>query len=187
MWPWGHLGVAYILYSLYSRGRFRRPPRPEPALAVVIGSQFADLIDKPLAWGLGILPGGRTLAHSLVFAGILIVVVYAIAFATERVETATAFILAHLSHLIADLPPRLLLGYPVGTEFLFWPFLPQPAFGYNERVFEPPAVVEFIVTPLTDPLLFSLFELLLFGLAIGLWYLDGRPGLQYIRIRSSTA
>ena len=63
MWPWGHLGVAYLLYSLYSRGRFRRPPRPEPTLAVVFGSQFADLVDKPLAWGLG--PPRRSNARTL--------------------------------------------------------------------------------------------------------------------------
>lgn len=182
MWPWGHVGVAYLLYSLYSRGRFRRPPRPEPALAVVLGSQFADLVDKPLAWWLGILPGGRTLAHSLVFAGVLIVVVYAAALARDRVETATAFVLGHLSHLVADLPPRLVLGYPFGSEFLFWPFLPQPAFGYGERLFEPPVAVELVVTPFTDPLTFALFEVSLFGLALGLWIVDDRPGLEYVRL-----
>ena len=181
MWPWGHLGVAYLLYSLYTRGRFGRSPRPEPALAVVVGSQFADLIDKPLAWGLGILPGGRTLAHSLAFAVVLIVVVYAVALVADRIETATAFVLAHLSHLLADLSPRLLLGYPFGSEFLFWPFLSGPAFGYSERVFEPPVSVERLVTPLTDPFVFALFELSLFGLAIGLWYVDGCPGLRYVR------
>ena len=183
MLPWGHFGVAYLVYSLYARGRFRRPPRPEPALAVVFGSQFADLIDKPLAWWLGILPSGRSLAHSLVFAAVLIVVVYAAALALERVETATAFVIAHLSHLLADLPPRLFLGYPFNAEFLFWPFLPQPAFAYGDRLFEPPAVVEFVVTPLTDPFVFSVFQIALFGLALALWYVDGCPGLQYVRAR----
>ena len=183
MWPWGHFGVAYLLYSLYARGRFRRPPRPEPALAVLVGSQFADLIDKPLAWGLGILPGGRTLAHSLVFAAVLIVVVYGVAIAYDRVETATAFVIAHLSHLLADLPPRLLLGYPFGSEFLFWPVLTHPAFGWNERYFEPPWFVEVVATPLTDPTTFALFEVALFALAVGLWIVDGCPGLEYVRDR----
>ena len=180
MWPWGHLGVAYLLYSLYSRGRFRRPPRPEPALAVVVGSQFADLVDKPLAWGLGVLPGGRTLAHSLLFAAGLIVIVYAAAFVRGRVETATAFVIAHLSHLLADLPPRLFLGYPFGSEFLLWPILTHPAFEYNERLFEPPAVVELIVTPFTDPLVFFALDVSLFVLALGLWYVDSCPGLRYV-------
>ena len=183
MWPWGHLGVAYLLYSLYARGRFGRPPRPEPALAVLVGSQFADLIDKPLAWWFGILPGGRTLAHSLFFAAFLLGVVYALGFALDRVETATAFAIAHLSHLAADLPPRLALGYPRGTEFLLWPLLEQPTFEWNQRLFEPPTVVETVVTPLTDPQLFLAFEFVLFGLALALWYVDGCPGLEYLRRR----
>lgn len=181
MWPWGHVAVAYLLYSVYARGRFGRPPRPEPALAVVVGSQVADLIDKPLYWWAGVLPSGRSLAHSLLFAAVLIVTVYAVAILLDRIETATAFVIAHLSHLLADLPPRVFLGYPFGSEFLLWPFLAQPAFGYGERLFEPPAAVELAVTPLTDPFTFALFEVALFALALGLWYVDGRPGLGYVR------
>ncbi len=180
MFPWGHIAVAYLLYSLYSHGRFRRPPRPEPVLAVAIGSQFADLIDKPLAWGLGILPGGRTLAHSLFFAAGLLVIVYAAGFALGRVETATAFSIAHLSHLLADLPPRLALGYPFGSEYLLWPVLSEPVFSYSEQVFEPPALVVLLVTPLTDTVTFLVFEFVLFVVAIGLWVADGYPGLEYV-------
>jgi hypothetical protein len=183
MWPWGHLGVAYLLYSLYSRGRFGRAPRPEPVVAVIVGSQFADLIDKPLAWWVGVLPSGRSLAHSLLFAAVLIVVVYAAGVALGRLETATAFVIAHLSHLLADVPPRFFLGYPFDAEFLLWPLLSQPAFDYHERVFEPPAVVELVVTPFTDPVVFAALEVVLLGLALALWYVDGRPGLRYVRFR----
>jgi hypothetical protein len=186
MWPWGHLGVAYLLYSVYARGRFRRAPRAEPALAVLVGSQFADLIDKPLAWWVGILPSGRSLAHSLFFAAALILVVYAVGFVLGRLETATAFVVAHLSHLLADVPPRAFLGYPFETEFLVWPLLEQPTFRYGEQLFEPPAIVELVVAPLTDPLVFFLFEWVLFGAAIALWYVDGCPGLEYVRGRRPT-
>ncbi|SEV81527.1 metal-dependent hydrolase [Natrinema salifodinae] len=178
MWPWGHLGVAYLLYSIYCHGRFRRPPRPGPVLAVVLGSQFADLIDKPLAWGFGILPSGRTLAHSLLFAGALIGIVYAVALVRGRVELATAFVIAHLSHPLADLPPRAFLGYPFGSEFLFWPFLSAPAFDYGESLFEPPAVIELVASPFTDPLLFFLANTALFVFALGVWCVDGCPGLR---------
>lgn len=184
MWPWGHLGVAYLLYSLYAHARFRRPPRLEPALAVVVGSQFADLIDKPLAWGLGVLPGGRTLAHSLLFAGGLIVAVYAASIVRGRVETATAFVIAHLSHLVGDLPPRAFLGYPFGAEFLLWPVLTYPAFDYSERLFESAAVVKRVVSPLTDPVLFFFSNIAVFVFALGVWYVDGCPGLRYLRFRS---
>ena len=180
MLPLGHLGVAYLLYSLYAHARFRRPPRPEPVVAVVVGSQFADLIDKPL-WLVGVFPTGRDLAHSLLFAVVLLAAVYLVAIALGRVETATAFAIAHLSHLAADLPPRLALGYPFGTEFLLWPVVPHHTFDYNERLFDPPATVETVVTPLTDPATFLAFEFVLFGLAVGLWLLDGCPGLEYGR------
>lgn len=183
MWPWGHLGVAYLLYSLCARGRTRRPPRPEPVLAVVLGSQFPDLVDKPLAWGLGVLPGGRTLAHSLLVAGAVIGVGYAVASARRRVETATAFAIGYLSHLAADLPPRVFLGYPFGSEFLLWPLLSQSAFGFTERAFDPPAIVELVVTPVVDPLVRFLLDGVLFVLALGLWYVDGRPGLERWRAR----
>ena len=182
MWPWGHFGVAYIVYSLYSRGRFGRSPRPEPALAAIFGSQFADLIDKPLGW-LGVFPHGRFLAHSLLATGIVILAVYAAAIALDRLETATAFVLAHLAHLVADIPPRAYLGYPNDTEFLFWPFLSHPTFTYHERLFEPPAIVEFVVTPFTHPGIFFLLEIPLFAAGLTLWYLDGCPGLDYVRSR----
>lgn len=185
MWPWAHLGFAYILYSLYARGRFGRPPRPEPVLAVAFGSQLPDIVDKPLAW-YGVLPSGRSLAHSLLFAAVLVIVVYAVGVVLDRVETATALVIAHLSHLVTDLPPRVALGYPSGSEYLFWPFLSQNTFRYRAQAFEPPVAVEVIVTPFTDPVLFSLYGVFLFVTALGLWYVDGCPGLQYVRSGSST-
>lgn len=183
MWPWGHLGVGYLLYSLYARGRHGRPPRPGPALAAALGSQFPDGIDKPLAW-LGVLPGGRTLAHSLLFAGAVIAVVYATAVVYDQVKSATAFALAYLSHLATDLPPRLLLGYPYGSEFLLWPVLSQSTFEFRQQVFEPPAAVEFVAVPLTDPRTYLLVQFAVFVLAIGLWYVDGCPGREFLRVRS---
>ncbi len=138
------------------------------------------MIDKPL-WVLNVFPTGRDLAHSLFFAASLIVVVYAIGFARGWTETATAFVIAHLSHVAADIPLRALLGYPFGTEFLFWPVLPHFTFGFSERWFEPPALVETVVTPLTDSTTFLAFEGVLFALVIVLWYADGCPGLEYLR------
>lgn len=182
MWPWGHFGVAYILYALYSRKRFDRPPRPEPAVAVLFGSQLADLIDKPLQW-IGVFPYGRFVAHSLVFAVALITGVYVAAFVFDRVETATAFAIAHLSHLLADLTPRVFIGYPFGIEFLFWPVLSYTTFGFNEQTYYPPLILELLIQPFTYPLVFFLLDVSLFGLGLALWYSHGCPGLETIRSR----
>ena len=68
MWPWEHLAVGYIAFSVMQRVGGRQGV---PALAVValaLGTQLPDLIDKLLGWGIGILPGGRSLGHSLLFA-----------------------------------------------------------------------------------------------------------------------
>lgn len=178
MWPWGHVGVAYLVYSGYTRGRFRRPPRPEAAVAVVIGALLADLIDKPLAWGVGVFPTGRDLAHSLFFAGALLLLAAIAAAGRDWGDPAAAFVIAHLSHLVGDLPRRAFLGYPFGTEFLLWPVLSHRTFQYSKQLFEAPAVVELIVAPLTEPLPFFIVNIALFLLALGVWDRDGRPGLQ---------
>jgi len=185
MLPWGHFAVAYLLYSPYSRRRYGRSPTPRAVLALLAGAVFADVVDKPLGWGLGLIPS-RSLGHSLVFAIPLFVAVYAAAVRYDHVATATAFAVSHLAHLATDLRPRLLLGYPIRSRYLVWPIVTERQFSYRERVFEPPWVVELLVTPLTYRPVFLLFELVLFGLAVRRWTLDGRPGWAFVRKRVGT-
>lgn len=59
MLPLGHLAFAYLWYVAYAAvGTHRLPAR------LAVGSQFPDLVDKPLAY-LGVLTYGRSLAHSV--------------------------------------------------------------------------------------------------------------------------
>ncbi|RKD95758.1 metal-dependent hydrolase [Halopiger aswanensis] len=173
MWPWGHLAVAYLLYTAYAHRRFDRPPLALPALAVAVGSQFPDLIDKPFAWNFDVLPGGRTLTHSLLFGAVLSVLVLAAADRFERRDVGVGFLIGHYSHLVADIPPSVLRGDLSGTEYFLWPVL------------EPPA--EDPVAGLLDAILhyyeLGPYEIVQFGLfAIGalVWYRDGMPGLAYV-------
>lgn len=182
MLPWGHFAVAYLLYSPYARRRYGHPPSPRAMLALLVGVAFADLVDKSLGWGLGIIPS-RSLGHSLLLAVPLIAVVYAVAVHYDRVASATAFALAHLTHLFTDIRPRLLLGYPIRNRYLVWPIISRRIYSYRERVFEPPWLVEVLVTPLTYRPVFLLLELVLFGLALWRWDADGRPGADYVRSR----
>lgn len=174
MYPWGHVAVAYILYSVYSWGRHRRPPGATATVAVVVGALFADIVDKPLAL-LGVFPGGRYVAHSLLFVPFLLAVVTILAYGFDRPESVAAFALAHLSHLLADLPPRVLQGYPFGTEYLFWPVLSRPTFFYHDQLFDPPTVVALVGQSLTDPLVMRGLEASLFVFAVALWVSDGCP------------
>ena len=76
MWPWEHAAVAYLCWAALDR----RAARSEGAavVAVLVGSQFPDLIDKPLSWVFQVLPTGQSLAHSLLFALPLIGLVVAL-------------------------------------------------------------------------------------------------------------
>lgn len=170
MWPWGHLAVAYLLYSLFVRVRFGRPPRAMPALAVAMGSQLPDLIDKPLAWELGLLVSGRSLAHSISFTLLLLSAVYAIAVPTGHRESATAFVIGHATHLVTDLPLMTVTGDFSGTIYLFWPFLGPPAYDESSGI-----LVAFSGHSIT---VYSAVQLALFVVAIIVWYRDGLPGLR---------
>ncbi|RLM56889.1 metal-dependent hydrolase, partial [Halorubrum sp. Atlit-26R] len=64
MLPLGHLAFAYLWYALYAASSTHRLPARLALLPLAVGSQFPDLIDKPLAY-IGVLTYGRSLAHSL--------------------------------------------------------------------------------------------------------------------------
>jgi hypothetical protein len=53
---------AYVLV------RNRGLPSRALSFAVFVGSQFPDLVDKPLAQELVVIPSGRVFVHSLLFA-----------------------------------------------------------------------------------------------------------------------
>ncbi|ADD06254.1 DUF457 family protein [Natrialba magadii ATCC 43099] len=174
MWPWGHLAVAYLLYTAYTHYRFDRPPRALPLIALAIGSQFPDLIDKPLAWSVSVLPGGRTLGHSLLFAALLIPAVLLVAARLDRQQIGIAFLIGHVSHLVADLPPSVLRGDLAGTEFLLWPLIEQPPEDPVDGILD--AILNYYAL---GP--YEWFQFALFALAILVWYRDGLPGLATVR------
>ena len=60
MLPWGHLAVGYLAYSLAVRVRSGGPPAGLAVAALAVGTQFPDLIDKPLVSWVSVLPSGRS-------------------------------------------------------------------------------------------------------------------------------
>lgn len=89
MWPWEHLAVGYIGYSLSVRLAGRGVPRPRPVVALAVGTQFPDLVDKPLSWTLGVLPSGHSLAHSLFAALPLATLAVTVGVALDRRRDGT--------------------------------------------------------------------------------------------------
>ncbi|WIV67421.1 metal-dependent hydrolase [Natrialbaceae archaeon AArc-T1-2] len=110
MWPWEHLAVAYVLYSLITNVVVRESPSAHETVAVVLGSQLPDLVDKPLAWMAGITETGYAIGYSIFVAPFVWLVAYGIARRRRSPRLAGAFSLAYLSHLVTDVRNPLRMG-----------------------------------------------------------------------------
>lgn len=180
MLPWEHLAVGYLGYSVCVRLFARRAPGGAAALALALGTQFPDLVDKPLAWSVGVLPSGYSLAHSLFVAVPLSVLVATSAWGLGRSRVGVAFAFGYLSHLPADVfYPLLVGGAPVYSTVL-WPLVPasDPAAtaGFLETVRR--LFGRYVTELATDEArAYLAAELGLLASAFLLWLLDGTPPL----------
>jgi hypothetical protein len=171
MLPLGHAAVGYLCYTLSTRVRHDTVPRGSSVLVALFGTQFPDLVDKPLAWGVGVLPAGRTLAHSLLVLVPLCLLAYVLTRHSLRSELAVAFTVGALSHALVDALPSL--WSTASISFLLWPVL---------SVHSPEgslSVLAVVGAALTSP--WFLLELLLAVLALFVWHRDGVPGLATVR------
>jgi len=158
MWPWGHAAVAVLtfwtlvraraLLRAYPRlrdralGRDRERARANVAdatdavpgmgrsaiVAVLLGSQVPDLVDKPLAWGVPLLPTGRSLGHSLLVAVPVIVAVLVLARRRNRGLAGVAFAVGYVTGILTDVPSGVFEGDFSRATFLVWPLLPLPSY-----------------------------------------------------------
>lgn len=173
MWPWAHLAVGYLVYTASTHARRGRSPTGLATLAVAGGTQLPDAIDKPLAWTVGVLPSGRSLAHSLLVASLVVAVAFAVARRYDRQSLATAFGAGYLSHLAADGLQSLVAGEYVYLSYLGWPVLPPPPYGVEQGFVGHVTSVTF--TP------YFAFQLALTAVAGVAWWRDARPGLVPLR------
>lgn len=134
MWPWGHAVVAYGVFTLLSILYRRRPLRGAEAVAVVVGSQFPDLIDKPLGWTVALLPSGRSLGHSLITWVVLSAIILFVFSRLDRRHLAPPVIVGYLVGIVTDLSPAVLDGDFSRVTFLLWPVLPSPEFDVEPSI-----------------------------------------------------
>jgi len=128
MWPWGHAAVAYLVLTVLAQIHRQELPRRDETVVVLVASQLPDIIDKPLAWTVGVLPTGRSLGHSLLTALVLIAFVAVLAHRHDRHSLAMAFGIGYITHLLTDLPSAVLAGDFSRATFLLWPLLPSPVY-----------------------------------------------------------
>ncbi|ACV11267.1 putative membrane-bound metal-dependent hydrolase [Halorhabdus utahensis DSM 12940] len=185
MWPWGHAAVGYLCYvgiaTITGDRRYGLP-----VLAVLLGTQFPDLIDKPLAWTVPLLPSGRSLAHSLVTTGPVLLGALLIAYRARPrrsyLVATLGFALGHVTHVLGDGLHAFLDGMYSDLSYLAWPVLAPPAYETEQsfiahfQQFEPTGTV--------------LFEFALVGLAIAVWVIlrvrSGGRSLWFRRLRKMT-
>jgi hypothetical protein len=184
MWPWGHAALGYLLYVVYVWLQTRGRPAGRGVLALLLGTQTPDLIDKPLAWYLGVLDYGRSLAHSVLTGGLILLAVVLYLRHRGHRGLATAFAIGYLSHLAGDSYTFALAGNWGDLAFLVWPLLPIPG-AENE--------LEGLLAHLARLDASAIYSegVLLAGGVFVLWLLQGAPGLwstiRWLRHAAGTA
>lgn len=168
MWPWGHLAVGYLVWSLYTRRMYQRPPRASETWVVIAVTQFPDLVDKPLAWSFSILPSGRSLAHSAFTLVLLSSLVVYIARQYDRPTLGVAFSAAYASHLLSDALRPALAGDFGYLGYLLWPLVSVS----SEEGWSLVAIAR--SASIGN---FSGYHGVALVCCVGLWLLDGAPGI----------
>jgi hypothetical protein len=182
MFPWEHLAFGYLLYSGLVRLATGGPPRDAAVLWLAVGTQFPDLVDKPLAWSFDVLTSG-VLVHAIPVAVPAVVVLLVVARATGRTRVAAGFAVGWLSHIAADVLYPLMLGNSPAFGVFLWPFVTRPA-GIDRTFTE--NLVRYLGRYLdhltaAEAATFLAAELALLGGALVVWHWDGRPGAAPVR------
>jgi len=179
VWPWEHLAFGYLLFSPSVRLSAARPPTGVEAAVLAFATQLPDLIDKPLAWWLGVLPSGLSLGHSVFFAVPAAAVVWVVARRADAPGVGAAFGVGYLSHLVGDVAFNSLDG-TVTVGFLFWPAVSRPPGGGTALLARVAELWGQFRTFLGTPLgrLYLVAEAVLLALALALWVADGAPGIR---------
>lgn len=186
MFPWGHLAVGYLCYSVICH-LFGRTPSGPATVALALGTQFPDLVDKPLSWTFDLLPAG-VFAHTVFVTAAVSVLVLAVAARHSRTDLGVAFVLGYLSHLPADVLPSIAFGGDPNYWFLFWPVMARPGADVSNPVVGPGAGAGLLtnakyyfgqyVDQLVGPVGVAYVGFLCCALA--LWLYDGHPGTAVV-------
>ena len=182
MWPWTHLAIGYLLYSISVHALLRRPPCERAALTLAVATQFPDFVDKPLAWLLGVVPG-HSVAHSLFIVGPFILAGMIAAGYDNRPEVGAAWAVGYLSHLVGDVfSPMAVLEMDIDLGFLFWPVISVPMSthgGFIQTVlYYATESIAFVFSPLG--VLFLAAEMSILSAAVAVWMYDGYPGWSMV-------
>jgi hypothetical protein len=186
VWPWEHVAVGYLLYSLSLRLLGRRPPTDSAAAVLVAATLLPDVLDKTLSWGLDVFPTGYAIGHSALLAVPAGVLAILIADRGRHRRWADAFVLGHWSHLLTDVLNPLRYGRPVEPARILWPIAEQVPYETDYGLRRGLVYLEALATELAamDPLSVFLLYVLVPLVTVGVWLWDGAPGVAGV-VRSA--
>jgi hypothetical protein len=188
MWPWEHLAVGYLAYSLFCRLGGDGPPGGWPVVALAVGTQFPDLIDKPLSWSLGLLASGHSLGHSAFVAVPLAALSVLAGAALGRRRAGEGFAVGYLVHLPSDVFYPLVRGGRPNVDAVLWPVASAPASEANAGLFETfrrlfgRYASDLLAADLT---VYLALELGLLVGVVALWIYDGTPPFDGLAARAT--
>jgi len=182
MIPPAHLGTGYLTYTLWTRILYREAPADTATLALALGTQFPDLVDKPLYVYAGVY-NGRAVMHSLLVVVPLCGLVYLGSRQFGRSRLGSAFGIGVLTHLAGDALMSAVRGTLWDARYLGWPVYSPPVYGAEDpldhlwwllrdiRALPSLTPSELLANELALELLFSLVVFLV-------WILDGYPTVR---------
>jgi|AntDeeMinimDraft_4_1070355.scaffolds.fasta_scaffold01309_6 hypothetical protein len=183
MWPWGHLAVGYVAFSVFVRFRLGRQPSGHAALALAVATQLPDLIDKPLAWQFGLLSSGISVAHSILVGVPLAFALGIGLWIRDRPELGGALAIGYGSHVSGDLLFATLFSRPPILPSFMWPLYTTPATapsGFGLKLWELLLNSQALLGSSMGRTYFVLEAVLLVA-TLALWLSDGAPGLGPVR------
>jgi len=141
---------------------------------LTIGTQFPDLVDKPLSWTLGILPSGRSLGHSILLALVIALTLRYAGRTFDRRTEAGAFFTGYLLHIIADMSPFVVSGEWEKLGSVLWPLVPAYQYpGESDRsISDVLSAIDLTSVPA------EAFVLII--LSVSLWVYDELPGADIL-------
>lgn len=181
MMPWEHAAIGYIGYSILVRVFYKETPTAMETVAVVFGSLFPDLIDKPLAWQFDLFASGYAFAHSIFTAVPIATVVVLLAWRHGAFRTGLGFAVGYLLHIPGDMIPPYIQGEGLAVHRALWPFR-QEGSGYDSGfgvelsenlVGYASWFIDELASGNPDPYLFVVVGIGVIGLL--LWIADGMP------------
>jgi hypothetical protein len=189
MWPWGHVAVGYLAYSLARRLLGRDPPSELATLVLVPASLLPDLVDKPLSWWLGLFPSGYAVGHSVLVAGPVGVAVILASARRGWGTLGVAFCVGYWSHLAGDVFSGVLLGEGPAYSAVLWPLVERAPYGEDLGLFGRSwhylRAFADAATATDRPLAMLAAYLAPLALAFVCWLADGRPGVGAIKQSSA--